>query len=80
MTKTLDTELTRSRWEAALHISNSRGGRSLDSGQALDTTQEVLDASACLIAEPQPHSWRHADYPCVLELIETKDDLHAGSE
>jgi hypothetical protein len=37
MTKTLDTELTRSRWEAALHISNSRGGRSLDSGQALDT-------------------------------------------
>lgn len=44
-----------------------------------DTTQEVLDASACLIAEPQPHSWLHADYPCVFELIETKDDLHAGS-
>jgi hypothetical protein len=31
--KTLDTELTRSRWEVALHINNSDG---LDSGHALD--------------------------------------------
>jgi hypothetical protein len=64
-TKALSTELPLSSWEAALHNRNSRTGPCLDS-----------DMHA-FITEPHSYSWLHATRPCVFELIQTKDHLHA---